>query len=130
MCAGRRRRLRARWDNGRVDAEADADADDGPTGSPLLDLISARRREQAGPVQRATVEAEAEDGAAPPGPDPRSSQEPELREGPLAVAARLRRDRAVAGVEAGVVVSADGAPGRLHALHRRKTRGTATTDPG
>lgn len=88
------------------------DADSRPTGSPLLDLAAARRREQA------AIEVGAE-----PEPEPEPESELQLAEGPLAVAARLRRRRAVASVEAGIVVSADGAPGRLHALHRRKTRG-------
>jgi hypothetical protein len=94
------------------------DADSRPTGSPFLDLIQSRRREQATPSAPAEPET-----AADAGPEPEPGPEPELREGPLAVAARLRRARAAAGVEAGVVVAADGAPGRLHALHRRKTRG-------
>ncbi len=93
------------------------DADSPSTGSPLLDLVAARRGGQAEPPPY-DPEPRAE-----PGPEP----EPQLPDGPLAVAARLRRARVAAEVEAGVVVAANGAPGRLHALHRRKTRGTATT---
>lgn len=92
------------------------DADRRPTGNPLLDLVAARRRDQPGTEAAAAPE---------PAPEPDPEPEPRLPEGPLAVAARLRRQRATASVEAGIVVSANGAPGRLHALHRRKTRGFA-----
>lgn len=116
------------------------DADSPSTGSPFLDLIAARRRDPAAPPDqaegapvevgpavgvgsdwrtelRARLEAE---------PEPELEPELELRDGPLAVAARLRRQRRAAGVEAGVEVASSGAPGRLHALHRRKTREIST----
>ena len=98
------------------------DADSPSTGSPILDLFASRRRAQEVAEDQAEPPVVVE--AFEPGPEPASNPEPQLPEGPLAAAARLRRQRAAASVEAGVVVDANGAPGRLHALHRRKTRGT------
>jgi hypothetical protein len=101
------------------------DADSGPTGSPLLDLIAARRQQPSPPIEAPPPQPRRPEAPGPE-PVPALGTQPQLPEGPLAVAARLRRQRAEAARQAGVVVGADGAPGRLHALHRRKTRGTDT----